>query len=329
MNDRPSPRPGSHPVARGPIMHRIAVLLGLGLILIARHHADPLGRADDAPGPAPARIKPVASTKTGLLLEPPLDLSRFTRQNFEAESGTVGRDRIGKGWTDPIVPLPPRPAGAKGPLAEPEVRALARGMREAFDRGGAIAVSDVGLISTQEDIVRKPMFNHVAAFAGPSIHAYLLVQKMAGDKNWGYFAIVQDQQTDPPTDFYAEIFDDRVKFEGTYCYRCHSSGPLAIHPAREDLLSDAPLLRAINRQIADQPPSRAHYPDNEKPTDHGKPLALKACTACHDPDAARGPLYRTQAHPIRILTDFGYMPPDRRLKPEELAELKAWLEAKP
>jgi hypothetical protein len=26
------------------------------------------------------------------------------------------------------------------------------------------------------------------------------------------------------------------------------------------------------------------------------------------------------------LVDFGYMPPNRRLKPEEVAELKAWLE---
>jgi hypothetical protein len=36
-----------------------------------------------------------------------------------------------------------------------------------------------------------------------------------------------------------------------------------------------------------------------------------------------------QSHPIRILVDFGYMPPNRRLKPEEIAELKAWLEKKP
>jgi hypothetical protein len=28
------------------------------------------------------------------------------------------------------------------------------------------------------------------------------------------------------------------------------------------------------------------------------------------------------------MVDFGYMPPNRRLKPEEVAELKAWLEGK-
>jgi hypothetical protein len=30
-----------------------------------------------------------------------------------------------------------------------------------------------------------------------------------------------------------------------------------------------------------------------------------------------------------VLVDFGYMPPNRRLNPEEIAELKAWLAKKP
>jgi hypothetical protein len=30
-----------------------------------------------------------------------------------------------------------------------------------------------------------------------------------------------------------------------------------------------------------------------------------------------------------VLVDFGYMPPNRRLKPDEIAELKEWLEQKP
>ena len=58
-------------------------------------------------------------------------------------------------------------------------------------------------------------------------------------------------------------------------------------------------------------------------------LALKFCTRCHDDGGDRDALYQLHAHPIRALVDFGYMPPNRRLKPEEIAELKAWLERKP
>ena len=66
-----------------------------------------------------------------------------------------------------------------------------------------------------------------------------------------------------------------VKFEGTSCYKCHASGPLAIHPARADLVSDAPLAAAISEHIADQPLSCFHFPEGEHPPDYGKPLALK------------------------------------------------------
>ena len=30
-----------------------------------------------------------------------------------------------------------------------------------------------------------------------------------------------------------------------------------------------------------------------------------------------------------LMVDFGYMPPNRRLKPEEIAQLKEWLDHKP
>jgi len=40
------------------------------------------------------------------------------------------------------------------------------------------------------------------------------------------------------------------------------------------------------------------------------------------------PLFKVHSHPIRILVDFGYMPPKRRLTPEEIAELKAWLDGR-
>ena len=60
----------------------------------------------------------------------------------------------------------------------------------------------------------------------------------------------------------------------------------------------------------------------------GKPLALEACTACHSEDGMRAPLYQVHSHPIRVLVDFGHMPPDAPLSSEEVAELKAWLDAK-
>jgi len=56
---------------------------------------------------------------------------------------------------------------------------------------------------------------------------------------------------------------------------------------------------------------------------------LKACARCHDGDGDRNRLFQVHAHPIRVLVDFGHMPPDRRLKPDELVELKAWLSEKP
>jgi hypothetical protein len=198
-----------------------------------------------------------------------------------------------------------------------------------FDRGESVPISDVGLISTQEDVIRRPMLNHIAAFSNAVARVYLLVQKTSTDKGWGYFSIVEDLTVVPPIDYFAQVIGTKVKFEGTSCYKCHSSGPLAIHPAREDLVSDAPLAAAISRHIAEQPIARFHFPDGDQPPDYGKPMALKFCTKCHDTDGDRLPLFKVHSHPIRILVDFGYMPPKRRLTPAEIAELKEWLDRKP
>ena len=305
-------------------MTRPIAIVVLGLFLgVPGHRAGPHAASGTDASTAP---RPVASTGSGLLLEPPVDLARFTREDFEAYSATVGPAKIRRPWTSAITPLPSHPRAEAHGLTEPEIKETMLRLRDLFDQGKSVPVSDVGLISTQEDVIRKPMYNHVAAFANPTVNAYLLVQSIAGSGHWGYFAIVQDRTTEPPTDHFAEIMGDRVKFEGTSCYKCHSSGPLAIHPTRADLVSDRPLLAAINRQIADQPQSRFHFPPGDPPPDYGPPLALMACTKCHDLDAMRGPLFRAQAHPIRVLVDYGYMPPNRRLNPQELGELRAWLE---
>ena len=308
-------------------MNKVGVVVIFGSLLTALGHDDGTGPTGNS---RPTDLKPVASTGSGILLEPPIDLSRLTSQDFEAFSSTVGKDKIRRAWTSAITPLPrPRRAEDARALTEREVKEIMLQIRDLFDAGKAAPVSDVGLISTHEDVNRKPMYNHVSAFANPSVNAYLLVQRLAGTDGWGYFAIVQDLETDPPTDYYADISGGDIKFEGQSCYKCHSSGPLALHPAREDLVSDVPLLTAINRHIVEQPASRLHLPEHEKPNTYGTPLKLAACSRCHDEDAERGPLFRAHSHPIRMLVDFGYMPPGRRLKPQELAELKSWLEAKP
>jgi hypothetical protein len=155
------------------------------------------------------------------------------------------------------------------------------------------------------------------------------VQKTSTDEDWGYFSIVQDLTTDTPVDYFADLNGQEIKFEGANCYKCHSSGPLAIHPARGDLVSDPALAAAISEHIAEQPLSRFHFPQGETPPDYGKPLTLRFCAKCHETDGYRLPLFKVHSHPIRVLVDFGYMPPKRRLTPGEVAQLKAWLEQKP
>ncbi|MDA0813863.1 MAG: cytochrome c [Verrucomicrobia bacterium] len=278
----------------------------------------------------PEPVAPAVPTNTGLLLEPPLDLSDFTYDQFVEMMSSVGPEKIRKPWTSPVVTLPKHPrADAKGLTAD-EVTAYMMQTKTLFDEGKAIPVSDVGLISTQEDVIRRPMLNHISGFVNDVVRVYLLVQKTSSDQDWGYYSIVQDLTVDPALDYYAHIKESGPHFEGQSCYKCHSSGPLAIHPTREDLVLDAALNAAFNQHIAEQPRSRPHFL-TEQPEDHGEPLTLKFCARCHtqDEDGDRAALFQTHSHPIRVLVDFGYMPPNRRLKPEEIAELKAWLEEKP
>lgn len=271
-------------------------------------------------------IPPAVSLGTGLLLEPPLDLIAYTRDQFIAQSSSVGTNRIGKAWTRPVLPLPPHPRpGAKG-LTEAEVKEYMLAVRERFERSEAVPASDVGLVSTQEDVVRRPMLNHIAAFSNDVARVYLLVQKTSTDKGWSYYSIVQDVSVTPAVDYFAEAKKSGPKLEARSCYKCHASGPLAIHPARKDLILDGGLAAAINQHIAEQPRSRMHFPKDDPADEYGEPVAMKFCSRCHSADGDRAPLHRIHSHSIRVLVDFGYMPPNRRLKPEEVAELKAWLE---
>ena len=241
----------------------------------------------------------------------------------------VGTNRINKPWTSPVVSLPAHPRSGVQGLTLQEVKEYMKQARSLFNDGQAVPVSDVGLISTQEDVIRKPMLNHISAFSNEVANVYLLVQKQSTETNWGMFSIVQDMTVDPPVDYFADVNKAEPSFQGHSCYKCHSSGPLAIHPAREDLVLDAKLAAAMNQHIKKQPLSTYYWPTNKPKPDYGEPLALDFCTKCHDAEGVRQPLHKVHSHPIRILVDFGYMPPKKKLTPTQLAELRAWLDAKP
>lgn len=277
----------------------------------------------------PRPIAAAASTNTGLLLEPPLDLDWLTRDKFLEMSFTVGREKVGKEWTSPVTKLPEHERADVHGLTEAEVKSYMQLAKQWFDEGRSIPVSDVGLISTQEDVIRQPMLNHIAAFSNSVARVYLLVQKTASDQGWSYFSIVQDMTIDPPLDYFGHIKPTEVRLEATSCYKCHTSGPLAIHPAREDLVLDARLAAALSEYIAQQPRSRMHFPAHDPAGEYGQPMTLEFCASCHAEDGERGPLFKQNSHPIRVMVDFGYMPPDRRLTPEEIAELAKWLNTKP
>ncbi len=239
---------------------------GVGtLLLVSVVSLERSNSAKDLEKEALPLIKPAASTGTGLLLQPVLDLSYFSTEDFVTLSSSVGTNRIHKRWTNAVVALPPPARSDIHGLTEQEVKDYMEQVRGFFKEGKAIPISDAGLISTQEDVIRKPMLNHISAFSNSVARVYLLVQKTSTDKDWGYFSIVQDFTTEPPTDYFADLNGKNIKFEGTNCYKCHSSGPLAIHPARADLVSDAPLAAALSKQIAQQPALAFPLPPRRSP----------------------------------------------------------------
>ena len=106
-----------------------AMLLLLGWQVI--HSQD-----STAPSPAeePLLIAPAKTTHTGLLLHPDLDLAWYTREKFIEDVSTVGRDKIGKSWTSPVVTLPPHPRVDPKVLTEDEVKAYMLEAKRLFDR---------------------------------------------------------------------------------------------------------------------------------------------------------------------------------------------------
>jgi hypothetical protein len=127
------------------------------------------------------------STGTGLLLEPALTLPEFTRERFATAMGTVGPEKIQRPWTNPVVTLPPHPRLGVNGLTDAEVRACMLEAKRLFSRGAAVPLSDARLISTQEDVIRQPMLNHIAALSNAVVRVYLPGQKTASDQPWSHF----------------------------------------------------------------------------------------------------------------------------------------------
>ena len=229
----------------------------LGVALVAAMATVSSGDSAPAPAPdddAPTLIKPAASTATGLLKQPPLDLSAFSTEEFAKLSSSVGLNKIHKKWTSPVVILPPHPRSPVHGLTEREIKEYMVQARRLFDEGKAVPISDAGLISTEEDVIR-PMLNHISAFSNSVARVYLLVQKTSTDDDWGYFSIVEDQTIDPPVDYFADLNGREIRFEGANCYKCHSS-------ARLPFIRRAPTSAATRRW---PPPSASTLPSSRLP----------------------------------------------------------------
>ncbi|GEM_PF-1774235 len=168
-------------IKTGHALRRTARSLPILLLLIASapvHAAEVAEHPDDG---SLELLAPAVSTGTGLLLELALTLPEFTREKFAAAMATVGPEKINRRWTSPVVTLPPHPRSDVMGLTHEEVKAYMMEVQHLFDTGKANPVSDVGLISTQEDVILKPMLNHVAAFSNSVVRAYLLVQRTSTD----------------------------------------------------------------------------------------------------------------------------------------------------
>ena len=92
-------------------------------------------------------IAPAVSTRSGLLLEPALDLSDFTREKFIKAIATIGPQNLHGAWSAPVEPLPLHPRSQTAGLTHDEVLAYMTEAKRLFDSGHAIPVADVASMS--------------------------------------------------------------------------------------------------------------------------------------------------------------------------------------
>ncbi len=259
---------------------------------------------------------------------PSLDLSWFTRADFEKAIATVGTNKLRPSAGQVIGSLPPHDPVRAGGLTEEELSGYMRKASQLFEAGEAVPVADVSLDSTLDAHVREPMLNYVSLFTNNAVDVYLLVQKPLKQAKWNHYSIVRDKTITPPIAYYADVLADKIQFKGAECFACHASGPRIIRPFRPDLLSDADQARRINDYIADREVPALHFPKDEPRVEYGEALTMKRCTKCHSTSGDREPLYRVHGPSIRALVEYGHMPPKGSLAPEEITQLEAWLASK-
>ena len=83
---------------------------------------------------------------------------------------------------------------------------------------------------------------------------------------------------------------------------------------------------AVGRHLTEQPRLEFLFPADSPKPPTPELLTFNFCAPCQSEDGARARRHEPQSHPIRVMVDFGYVPPNRSLKPEEVPRLKAWLE---
>src|SRR5262249_4989510 len=87
-------------------------------------------------------IKPAVTGNTGITLLPDLDLSKFSTAEFMELSSSVGEEKLHKKWTSPVVTLPPHPRADVRGLTHKEVKDYMLGVRNLFNEGKAVPMSD-------------------------------------------------------------------------------------------------------------------------------------------------------------------------------------------
>jgi len=277
--------------------------LGAGLAVAVLLAA--LAWAEPGPGPQawPDRIANVSATEFWRQLE---------------EGGLAPQRQHASFWR----PLPAAPGcdapGRAGVLAALDAALAAGDLR---------AGPHVDMLDYEgSHVLGEPQIHSVHGFRNDSFDVWFLLTKTFRG-SWDQWALVQDKRVEPnlASFFHYERGKPVISNAKSDCYRCHSNGPRALDPARQDLLHGREYLTEVNDYCRSLVGVETDF--NGPRPDFGAELAVAACTDCHATAADRGPLHRVQAHAIRAAVARGRMPPDGPLTRAAAIELERWLGA--
>lgn len=177
-------------------------------------------------------------------------------------------------------------------------------------------------------VLGEPQIHSVHGFRNEHFDVWFLLSKTFSGP-WEQWAIVQDKRIEPNVASFFHFAKGRpiASRVATDCSRCHTNGPRALHPGRQDLVTGGEYLAEVNDYCASLVGVQADF-GGPRP-DFGPELAVADCTGCHATGADRGPLHRVQSHAIRAAIARGRMPPDGPLSREGAIAIERWLENKP